>query len=335
MSPSKNISRYGHSISRSKLYSNIIKHSLSTLFLGKFNGPLNLVIEITNQCNLDCVSCYWKRRKLPKKLSSRAWEIKIQRILKQHPGIMIAVWAGGEPMLRFNLIKKLSKNFVSNVIMTNGSLPLRPIRNTQYWVSVDGTKEYYEKQKGPLYNLVEKNIKGARNKSLVITCVLSKINENCIKEYVEYWVKVKTVKKIVFAFFTPGIHDVNRFLSLTRKEKNKLAREIVELAKVYPNYLEETAKFLRLFLKTEPKKFIKYCHSSSMLLVLDSLGKEVFHHTKGKQKISCGCPDTNCEECGTHFAMKNNYVRQHRIGNLLLYAKRWLERRKQNRNLLK
>lgn len=328
------IKRFGHSVSRKSLYFNIIKHSLSNLFRGRFNGPLNLVIELTNQCNLDCASCYWKRRKLTKTLDYKEWREAIIKIKKKHPSVLIAVWAGGEPMIRTKLIKNLSQNFISNVIMTNGTLPLVPIRNTQYWVSVDGTKEYYERQKGSMYDQVEKNIKLMDDNSVVVTCVLSKINKNCIKEFVEHWVKVKSVRKIVFAFFTPGVDDPNRNLLLSKEEKNVLAKEIIKLAKIYPSYLEETAKFLKVFLDTSPKKFAKYCHESSMVLVLDSLGREVYHHIDGKNKISCGCPDTDCNECGTHFAMKNNYIRQHRIGNLILYAKRWFERRRINKHYI-
>lgn len=331
----RNIKYFGHSVSRKDLYLNIVKHSLSNLFRGRFNGPLNLVIELTNQCNLNCASCYWKRRKLARTLGYKEWRKVIFKIKRKYPSILIAVWAGGEPMTRPKLIKKLSENFISNVIMTNGTFPLVPIRNTQYWVSVDGTKEYYEQQKGPLYDQVEKNIKKMEDKSVVITCVLSKINKNCIKDFVELWVKVKSVRKIVFAFFTPGVDDPNRNLLLSKKESSTLAEEIISLAKIYPSHLEEAAKFLKVFLNTDQKKFSRYCHESSMVLVLDSLGKEVYHHIDGKNKISCGCPDTDCNECGTHFAMKNNYIRQHRIGNLILYAKRWIERRRINKKLNK
>lgn len=293
------------------------KHLWSLVTRGKFLGSLRLMVEISGKCTLQCPLCYQRKRYAGLELSAKQWEEKIVKVLKKKPEVLGVVWLGGEPMLRFNLVKKLSRYFFYNVICTNATIPLKKIRNTIYWVSIDGTKEYYEKQRGLNYEKVKKNIQDSPVDNLTLICLLSKLNKGCVKQFVTEWASVPTVGKIIFSFYTPNFDDLANNLWLSDKEKAEIIKEISLLARKYPQYLSETTRMLEAYRRRDRKSPSVVCHNSSHLF-LDSTGKPVYHKHSQK-KVMCGCPDADCSKCGTNYFIKVNYARQHKLGTLKQY----------------
>lgn len=293
------------------------KHLWSLIRTGKFYGSLRLMVEITGICTLKCPLCYQRKRYDNRELTDSEWEIKIKNILRKKPEILGVVWLGGEPMLRFELVKKLSKYFFYNVICTNGTLPLKKIKNTVYWVSVDGTKEFYEKQRGQNYEKVKKNVELSPKNNLTIICLLSKINYSCIKQFVTEWTALPTVGKIIFSFYTPNFKDLSNNFWLNEDEKTLIIKEVGCLAIKYPEQLGETARMLRAYQERDRQNMSSVCHSSQHLF-LSSSGDPVYHK-HAKEKVMCGCPEADCNKCGTNYFIKVNYAKQKSVGIIRQY----------------
>lgn len=298
-------------------------HGLNLLLRGRFRGPIRLMVEIANDCNLYCKTCYWRKRKNKKALTDKQWEDKIGKILKKHPSVMGAAWLGGEPMLRFGLIKKLSRKFLYNIIITNGTKPLIKAKNISYWVSVDGTKEYFEKQRGPVYEKVKSNILNSKVSDIALKCVISRINQGCMEDFVAEWSKVPNVTKILFSFYTPSIEDKNDDLYLTFKEKLKLLRRLKRVEEKYPKLVGESVKMLRSFVIEKSKNPKKKCRESFHLFY-NPEGKKILHTVN--KNVSCGFPGGDCSRCGNFSAMKGNFAFKERAGTLRYYLKRMAKR---------
>jgi len=155
-----------------------------------------LIADITNRCNLRCTTCYYYREKYPiNELIDEQW-LKIFTEAKDN-GSLIASYVGGEPMLRYLLLKKLTQIMPINFIVTNGLLPLNGM-NAQFIVSVDGTKKYHDAIRGRgTYEKIQKNI----TEDCIIAMTITEQNKVCIKDFYNEW-KTK-VKGIRFGFYSP------------------------------------------------------------------------------------------------------------------------------------
>lgn len=281
---------------RVRFFINAPRHFFDLVFRGYYTRPSRAIIEISCQCNFNCALCSYNKKRFREELPDKEWEKRVNQILSEYPSLVGAIWLGGEPLFRLELIEKLSKKFFYNVICTNGTLPLKKIKNTIYWVSVDGTKECFEKLRGSKYDKIKKNIVNSKVKDIVIVCLLSKTNKICIEEFVLEWSKVKNVKKILFSFHTPSKENKDDPDWLTFKERDKVIKKIIKLAKNYPILLEETARSLRALLSYNLAKTNNACHKSARVY-LNPLGEKVFH--KKYQDAMCGRSNTNCERCAT------------------------------------
>src|SRR3989344_3869035 len=149
--------------------------------------PITAAFEVTSRCTLKCKHCYWWRDKHGKELNDDEFYAKVTEIKRNYPTLISAVWLGGEPLLRAELVDKCRKLFVFNDVITNGTLPLPLWKNVQFCCSVDGTEEYDEAQRGKnTYKRVKENI-NRPDINVNINCVITKINQVCIEKFVEEW----------------------------------------------------------------------------------------------------------------------------------------------------
>jgi len=288
-------------------------HLISFLTKGHFNGPLSFVIEITNRCNLNCPLCYWKTRPLKKELNDKEWERKVNKILSKYPGILRVIWAGGEPMLRLGLIKNLSKNFLHNTIVTNGTIPLEKIKNTEYRISIDGTKEFHEKQRGDYYEIIKKNIKKSKVNNIVVNCLISKLNSSCLEDFIEEWSKIKNVKRIKFSFYTPNKDSLSKNLWLNHHERDRVIERLSAASKKHSKLLKDI-KPLRSLLSSNYQKSIRKCHVNPPIF-LDANGNRLYNQLL-KEKSRCNRSHAECSKCGHPCLIKAGYISKHRLATL-------------------
>lgn len=162
-----------------------IKGKLSDLISDSIRpvpGNIDAWFHITNSCNLDCHYCYINKTK-----ESMTWDIAKQAIdaltetaiSEKRPGALIKL-AGGEPLLKFQLIKSVvkygiqhgKKHGIKNQfhLITNGTLITKEVvkfikeNDVKISVSLDGIgiyndrQRFYSNQKGS-FEIVDKNIK--------------------------------------------------------------------------------------------------------------------------------------------------------------------------------
>lgn len=187
----------------------------NTIFGTSYPIPV-ITIDITNKCNMRCKFCYYAKDRCEKELSDTEWEQTVKKYRKK--GYRFALWAGGEPMIRAPLLKKLTKYFDLNIIYTNGSWLLAKLPNTTYFISVDGNREMYEKQRGNYYEKVIKNINEYDGK-IVIDMTVNRENMVSIEEHADIWCNNSKVKGVIYDLYSPSNKEDSE-LVLTEDDKS-------------------------------------------------------------------------------------------------------------------
>lgn len=86
---------------------------------GYLSAPLNVMWDVTNRCNLNCMHCYNGSGKCPQyeDLSDDEMRKVCRDIIEAK--IPIVCFCGGEPLLRLSLIEELGKSLTSHNILVN------------------------------------------------------------------------------------------------------------------------------------------------------------------------------------------------------------------------
>lgn len=146
------------------------------------NSHFGLTIAPTSDCNFRCVYCYEKDRLRPSYMSKQVMDGVVKLLESQVDSIrsFSVTWYGGEPLLAFDVIEKLSKKFMrickknkiqySAGIITNGSLltrekveKLNQYNVNFYQITLDGTRENHNrsrptKEGGETYDVILNNL---------------------------------------------------------------------------------------------------------------------------------------------------------------------------------
>lgn len=257
-----------------------------TLFGARF--PIGISVDVTYRCNLRCKHCYFLQQNYQKELNDKDALTRIEEIKIKYPSIIHASWVGGEPLLRKNIIEKGIRLFPFNMIVTNGTIELPKWKNCVFNVSVDGTKEYYEKIRGSgIYDKVKRNAN--RNDIAVnIACVLNKENYHCIEEMLEEWKKTK-VGGINFGFYTP-IRGIKENLWLNWQERDRIINQLLKLKRKYGSFLLNPESVLKLMFSKKAKKITTHCLLPKAVICLDPTGQ---------RKLPCVIGEkADCSRCG-------------------------------------
>ncbi len=150
-------------------------------------------LVLNNSCNLCCSYCYANSgtynlaiKKMSLRTAKKAIEIVANSILQHNDNKMTIAFFGGEPLINFDLIKKIVnyiKNnyqnfFVKYQITTNGTLITKTIanflekNNFDIMLSIDGNKKLhdfcrkYKNGRGTFDDII-KNLKNIKNKNLI------------------------------------------------------------------------------------------------------------------------------------------------------------------------
>jgi MoaA/NifB/PqqE/SkfB family radical SAM enzyme len=261
----------------------LIKRSLF-----KVSFPLGISVDLTNRCNLRCKHCYFINQHQKEELSDEGVLARITELKKMYPSVMHAGWLGGEPLLRKELLIQCTQLFPLNLIVTNGTIVLPVISNSVFNVSVDGTREYYEKIRGRgVYDKVKENA-NRKDIRINIACVLNRLNSDCIEAFLKEW-KNTFIQGISFSFYTPqkGVDD-SLFLDGTRKDL--LIDRLLDLKKEYGDFILNSSSVLKMMKSRTSSEITLRCMSPKALLSIDA---------KGNIKNPCVMGSaTDCSRCG-------------------------------------
>lgn len=247
-------------------------------------------MDVTNQCNLRCVHCYFFEQELGGDLDVDLWEEKILALKKRSKFLHSCTWVGGEPLLRQEVIERCKKYFLHNLIVTNGTIPLPDWPEVYFHLSIDGNEEAHEKmrRRKNLYPLMKKN---CSRKDLHVTgamCVTS-INVDTIEEVVEDWAHHTHLKGIMFDFYTP-IQGLKDELWIGWEKRDAVLDRLKELKKKYGNFIAMEDRVIELMKSSHSKKVTDHC-------IFEKKGYSLTTTGEIKEKCMLG-PKADCNRCG-------------------------------------
>ncbi len=214
--------------------------------------PTFLIASITSQCNLHCAGCYSRCNHATVdsapvlQLTDAEW----LRIFDEADslGISFILLAGGEPMIRRDIIEAAGKK--QNIlfpILTNGTflddrylVLFDKCRNLIPVMSIEGGKTVTDARRGDgVYNKLIANMDELHKRNLLfgasVTVTTENIREISSDAFIGDLVN-KGCKLVIFVEFVPVTED-SRELAPGDEERDYLSGEIARLRDAYPEIL--------------------------------------------------------------------------------------------------
>ncbi|MHC4502063.1 MAG: radical SAM protein [Planctomycetota bacterium] len=242
--------------------------------------PIGLSIDITDRCPLSCAGCYMKWYKRNEDVPLERWK----EIITAFPASerTFCAWTGGEPLLRADDIRSLSRHFRWSWIATNGTLPIPDIPRTTVFVSVDGPKEIHNSLRGGWDEIV-KHVRPEHH----VACTVRR--ENCapgtLRELTEFW--KSRARGIVFGFLTPGESDAG--VSLDREERARVVATVRALGREFGGFVLGVPGQVTDCARTAWRGR-KTCPAAAVLVTFDAGGRR-------KKPCTLGA-EVDCSRCG-------------------------------------
>lgn len=258
----------------------------NALFGLKF--PIGISVDVTNRCNLRCSHCYFNQQDQNEELDDQQMLERIKQVKEEYPSIIHGSWVGGEPLLRKRVVEEGMELFPFNMVVTNGSMELPKWKNCVFNVSVDGTKEYHEKMRGPkTYDNTKKHA-DRDDVHVNIACVLTTENYSCIEDIVLEWKETK-VGGINFDFYTP-IRGIDEELWIDWDKRNRIIDKLVLLKKRYGDFILNSVPVLEMMKSESSREITSKCVLPEATICLDALGG---------RKLPCVIGNkADCSRCG-------------------------------------
>lgn len=216
------------------------------------NIPVFLIASITSSCNLHCTGCYSRANDACKdnepvnQLTDGEWE-DIFRQAKEM-GISFIVLAGGEPMLREDVILKASKYpEILFPIFTNGTMLNKEYlklfdanRNLVPVLSIEGNEEVTDLRRGEgIYRQLIESMEAMKKKSIIFGASLTFTKENLknllSREYINQLHDLGC-KVIFFIEYVP-VNEKTVDLAPSDSERELLLSELKHLREDYKDML--------------------------------------------------------------------------------------------------
>jgi len=232
----------------------LLKKAVSAVMKEKIMGrktPLISSFEILYRCNLLCKFC---RIPMSKKYEMTTEQLTAALNEFSEAGMGIAIFTGGEPMLRNDLPKLINVTKSHDVfthIVTNGTYLKKKIKNIKQIdslsVSIDGPKEIHDKLRGP--GVFDNAIEGLHiaKKSGIFTHIMSTITKDSVANG-GYGIKqlLELSRKMdVKINFQPIYSDQYNMLDMSKAFPSKA--EFVNAIELIEDYKRETGNVIASF----------------------------------------------------------------------------------------
>ena len=262
-----------------------------------------VVVNVTNHCNLACEHCFVFRdgnpNEAPKSIRQEmAPESMLEtlRALRGCHGITTALWMGGEPLLKPDLLERGMRTFERNTITTNGTLPLRDFGpSALYVVSLDGPEDINDAIRGEgSYRRVIRNLSDLPegfSTPVQVQCVITRRNQHRLEELVQA-VRATKAEWMTFSFYVPCANDTSADAWATNDERASAVREVQRLKRTYGGFLRNSTSVLELMLPPYAKRVTDACPARDLILPLYLEGD---HFTT---PFCCYGNDVDCDRCG-------------------------------------
>lgn len=206
--------------------------------------------NLSDRCPVGC-DCYWRAM-------NRVEELSDQQVLeffeaRRLEGKLLATIVGGEPYVRPNLLKEVTKIMPANWVVTSATTPLLILPKTTHFISIDGedaeTHDKVRKMPG-LYNRIVRNLTVIRSQGefpAYIHCVLNKLNYSQIESILQVWLNNGLVDGVMFSTTTPITDGNDDWLLLTHDQRVCIVDELLKQKKRFKKFLCMTPGMIRQF----------------------------------------------------------------------------------------
>ena len=211
--------------------------------------PAFLIASITSQCNLHCAGCYSRCNHATvdgapvRQLTAEEW----LRIFEEADelGISFILLAGGEPMIRRDVIEAAGKHpGILFPVFTNGTFMdeayydmFDRCRNLMPIMSIEGEKEITDTRRGPgVYDRLIGNMNRLHERGLIFGASVTVTTRNLHEVSSESFLRNlsdRGCKAVIFVEFVP-VTDDSRELAPRDEDRQYLAKEIERLRNEHP-----------------------------------------------------------------------------------------------------
>lgn len=262
-----------------------------------------VVVNVTNHCNLTCEHCFIFRDGNPNEAPKSIREemspesmLETLRGLRDRHGITVALWMGGEPLLKPRVLADGIRLFAHNTIVTNGTVPLIDFGPAVlYVVSLDGPEDLNDAIRGEgCYRRVTRNLSNLPHgfsTPVQVQCVVTRRNQHRLQELVET-VRTTQAHWMTFSFYVPRATDTSPDAWATVEERVWAVREVQRLKEKYAGFVRNSRLSLELMLPPHARRVTDACPAHDAILPLYLEGD---HFTT---PFCCYGNDVDCDRCG-------------------------------------
>ncbi|MDD5146658.1 MAG: radical SAM protein [Candidatus Pacebacteria bacterium] len=192
--------------------------------------PLDWMVEITKRCNLKCLGCYQNSSDIGPDVSFETLRYLLKEVRKS--GARLVTFSGGEPLLRWDDISRLAREYHDLIFMiyTNGTLltqeviaEMISVENVFPCLSIEGFKEETDKRRGQgIFDLVMKSVERLRGAGIPfgfsVTVNRFNVETICKDEFVQFCL-ARGAKILWLCHYMPigRDADINLMLSVTQR----------------------------------------------------------------------------------------------------------------------
>ena len=216
------------------------------------NIPAFLIASITSSCNLHCAGCYSRFNKATtdskpvRQLSSEDWDLIFRQA--EELGVSFIMLAGGEPMLRRDVIEQAGRMqnilfpiFTNGIYLDETYLELfDKCRNLIPVMSIEGGKAATDARRGPgVYEKLTANMDAFHERNLLFGASVTVTTENIREVTSAEFIKTLTDRgcKLVFYIEFVPVTDDARHLAPGEPEREYLQSALTELRSMYPDLI--------------------------------------------------------------------------------------------------
>lgn len=214
--------------------------------------PAFLIASITSSCNLHCAGCYARAvhscedKEPVMQLSAEEWDHIFEDA--EEMGISFILLAGGEPMMRRDVIEKAgSRQRIMFPIFTNGTLvddtyikTLKKSRNLVPIFSIEGKQKQTDSRRGEgVYGRVFDAMDEMQQEKLLFGASVTVTKDNLREIASDVFIKSleeRDCKALFFVEFVPMSPELES-LAPEDKEREYLIQRIKEIRNQHPNML--------------------------------------------------------------------------------------------------
>lgn len=203
----------------------------------------NLTLLVTEDCNLRCRYCF-EENKRPTRMSFEVAKVIIDKYLMRDegPAAVSIDFCGGEPLLAFELIKKIFEYTITSgpwnnkfrfSLGTNGTIMTEEMKKWfikypcfQMSISLDGTKEVHDYNRSGSYDTLIKNIAFFRQYNQTVKMTISSFTiprlADCVIHIHELGMKPEA--NVVFEDVWGNAEKKSKLLDIYTRELDKLVK---------------------------------------------------------------------------------------------------------------